>query len=420
MIQTFWQKLSINVVAVVVPALLTIPGFGLLVRAADDATVGAIMWTWFLMGTAAALNAGLNPALTNEFGAAKTGTSKRRVLTGTFLKAANVIYVTIFTISLLWVVVFGAAQLDVSIIVFQLLIIWATGTAALLMTSLNFQGHADLTARSKLVYNSLIMFAPVAALAAGIPLVGAVILIFALKVIQIFQLARATARLVDQSFGELKKNPFGIVIFAGLLRRQWRLILISIVQMLFAFVDRFAVSALFGIEAYKGYSGIQDLLTKVWMLSSIFIILLHPTFAEMTTSYFNKLRLSIHYTRWLFLIGALGILIGYMNLEAILFYVFDLPLTPETQTICRNLSLGVVISLSYMLYNTLLIATGDQNFVLTISLATLIVYCAVLLPIVTTYGLVGLSYMFLGKFIAEATLFHTFIIRRRLQGQGHE
>ena len=419
MIDRFWSKLSVNALSIAIPATLTFPGFGILVRIADAATVGTIMWTWFLIGTAAALNAGLNPSLTNDFGKTSNSDPKFRFLTAHYLQASNVVYSVICAIVLFWSYFESSDVLPWSVLLLQLGLIWMTGIIALLITTLNFFGFAVLTAKSKLWVNSAVIVLPIAVLAMTGSTVLAIFGLFVVKFGQFWILLQQAKRLGGQSFEPLARRPFDVLRLKRLLGQQWRMVLIALSQMAFAFIDRWSVVAVFGISAYQSYSGIQDVLSKTWMLSSIFIILLHPVFSAAGTRTVVKERLALKYTVWLFAFGGTALLLCYLSLDLFLYYLFDLEPTLELRIICRNLIIGLAVSLSYMLYNTLLIATGRQPFVLTVSLVSLLAYCIALFPVIHTWGVLGLSYLFVAKFTGEALCFHGYSTVKYYKERGY-
>jgi O-antigen/teichoic acid export membrane protein len=396
-------------VAIGLPALISIMGISLLTRYTDENTAGVIMWTWFLMGSAAALNAGLHPSLTNELGQAPAMSQGWNGLVEKYISASNVIYLLI-TILVVFRALGSTEGGGVGVALLQSVLLWQSGISSLLMTALNYSGHTDLTAKSRIVVNSLVFSLPVLTSAFSNSLELSLSILVFVKFFQSRALVAHTIRLMDQIIVLDIGKFFGFSVLIFIIKRQWRMMFISLSQMSFSFIDRFAVVSFFGVAAYKSYGAILDVLSLVWLIASVFIIQLHPVFANSMGSISAKRSMVVHYTCWLIVIGGGGILFIYWNTHLFLNLILNMNATAELDTIFRNIVIGLLCSLTYILINTLFISTGKQTRVLSISTVSLIAYSFFLIPVITEFGLVGLSYMFLFKFAFEAICFHYYFL----------
>lgn len=409
----FWRQLLVNMIAVAVPAGASIFAMGILVRSADPETAGIVLWTWFLMSTAAGLNIGLHPSLTNDLGALTRKDPGWPSVLAHYITASNTIFLAVAVGVTIWGLI---ASLEASIFIAQLSIVWLTGIVSLVMTALNFNGDATRTAASKLLFNTLGFLFPVVVILVGGSALASLLTVLVIKALQLWITANIAERRMQQSIHPVWTQPIDVHRTISILKRQWKLVVISGTQMSFSFIDRFIVIALYGIAEYKYYGGILDVLGIVWVGSSIFIILLHPKLAQVELSDKAKDKLADSFSQILLITGGAVLSLLLWKSDLVLGLVLDVKLTSESYVIVRNLIFGLFFNLSYILYNTLLISTGKQGAVLYISLPVLFIYCCFAPWITAERGLVGLSYAFLFRFAVEALAFHAvLIVSRRKQ-----
>lgn len=409
----FWKQFSHNLIAVVIPAIVSIAAISVLVRITDSQTSGTILWSWFLMTMASGLNIGLHPSLTNDLGSLSRSDPKWSSIVSTYVSASNTIILIICCCVLIW----ASATLGLSTLIFvQLAIIWLTGLVSLLMTALNFNGDASRTALSKLVFNTFCILGPLALIWLNCGIFLALFVIVMAKAIQFWRMARSVMSRMDQDLNPVLVRPIDILSTSNIIYRQWRLVTISAVQLSFGFVDRYIVIAVYGMAAYKSYGALLDLLGVIWIASSIFILLLHPKLASFDLSLKEKLVLTDRFSILLIVLGS-GVLAAlYYGSDLILYWVLNIDDPKYYKEIIRNLAMGLVFNISYVIYNTFFIATMRQGLLIFVSLPILCLYCIVAPFVVGHYGILGLSYLFAFRFFVEAFIFHCIVYRLRRKG----
>lgn len=413
MIINFWRQFSHNLIAVVIPAIVSIVSISFLVRITDSQTSGTILWSWFLMTTASGLNVGLHPSLTNELGSLSRIDPKWPSVVATYVTASNTIILIVCCCVAAWAFVTSGFSI---IILVQFAIIWLTGLVSLLMTALNFNGDASRTAWSKLLFNTLCLLGPLTFVWFEYSAFTALTIIVILKTIQFWATAGAVKSRMHQNLDTAFFKPINLLVTFKIIYEQWRLVTISAVQMSFGFIDRYIVIAAYGVAAYKSYGALLDLLGVVWIGSSIFILLLHPKLASFDFSLQEKLDLTDRFSILLLLMGGGMLAALYFGSDLILYWVLGMGDSKDYDGIIRNLALGLLFNMSYIIYNTFLIAIKQQNALIIVSVPILFLYCVTAPFVVANYGILGLSYLFAIRFFAEAIVFHCIIYRLRRKG----